>query len=130
MKHNLKPEVAELVIQVMKEKKQIFGKLKEDDCFCAVGCVLEAYRRKHPEICSWDQRIGLNDAFLFRGYEYTHIPEEIRFWATTNGMTPMAVNHESFTGFVFLNDTYKMPFSWFITMLSNEGEENATEKKE
>lgn len=47
-KHNIKPEVLPIITGVMRTSNQAINVYKNDESFCAVGCVLEAYRRTHP----------------------------------------------------------------------------------
>ena len=49
-KHNVKPERVAEIVAVMRESKQSFGVLSAGEgCYCAMGCIAEAYRRAHAE---------------------------------------------------------------------------------
>ena len=48
LKHTIKPELVPQIVAVMRSATQSFGRLSSaDNCFCAVGCIAEAYRRAH-----------------------------------------------------------------------------------
>ena len=53
-RHNLRPEVVPLVLEVLRDSKQCVGELRNGPgCFCIDGAVCEAFRRAYPSAASW-----------------------------------------------------------------------------
>ena len=137
-KHNIKLERVEAIVTVMRESKQARGVLSESEgCYCALGCIAEAYRRAHPDNSRWSDIRRLPSGGTYRDFvidvtEGSLIPRSgtlpyvVKEWALNARYREAMIffDENRFTVGVLmdsLNDSKGKSLSWFADVL--EGKE-------
>lgn len=123
MKHNIRPEVIPLILDVMHRSTQERGRLKTEKGFCAVGCMLEAYRSTDSS-AKWGSDGSYACLIAFGRMVFSYIQEEkILNWLTTDGRQPkIDLEDGSDRNYLFydLNDNKRWSFVDFINLLNGE----------
>lgn len=105
---NIKKECIPAIVAVMRESRQCFGTLsKEDGCFCALGCIAEAFRRQHPETFEWrNARLGRSRIAYAGAYgSTTALPPAVLQWIGAEPFSDGCLEvHIDGIQFVTLND--------------------------
>lgn len=116
-RHNIRPEVVPLIVEVLKESRQCKGVLSEGPgCYCFEGAVCEAYRRAHPGEAEWRDD-GCRVEFVHRQERmYASSSMGVDDWALVDPVDDIRIDGASAAN---LNDLGN-DFPWFIAALEAE----------
>lgn len=115
--HNIKPEIVQHLIKMLRENKQTRGALKrykdEGPAFCFQGLCCQLYIELTGS-GKWDEHLGTN----FFGDSCVSMPRFVRDWLTVDGKRPWLGSTDNDA--VYLNDQLGWKFQDFIKALEEQ----------